>query len=138
MINIIIDGQKIQVAEGTSILEAASSVGIKIPTLCYHKALSPYGACRLCLVEIKQNGRKMVQASCQYKAEEGMVVETQSERVIKDRKIIIELLLARCPDAEEIQKLADELGVKETRIEKKNKDCILCGHCVQICEERMA
>ena len=79
----------------------------------------------------------MIQASCLYKAEEGMVVETHSERVIKDRKIMIELLLARCPDSEEIQELADELGVKETRIKKKNKDCTLCGLCVRMCQERM-
>ena len=137
MITLTIDGQKVQVEQGTSLLEAAEGIGIKIPTLCYHKALSPYGACRLCLVEISQNGRKMIQTSCLYKAEEGMVVETQSERVIKDRKIMIELLLARCPDSEEIQKLAEELGVKETRIKKKNNDCTLCGLCVRMCQEKM-
>jgi heterodisulfide reductase subunit A len=137
VITLTIDGQKVQVAEGTSLLEAAEGIGIKIPTLCYYKALSPYGACRLCLVEIIQNGRKMIQASCLYKAEEGMVIETHSERVIKDRQIMIELLLARCPDVEEIQKLADELGVKESRIKKKNKDCTLCGLCVRMCQERM-
>ncbi len=137
MITLTIDGQKIQVEEGTSLLEAAEGIGIKIPTLCYYKALSPYGSCRLCLVEITQNDRKMIQASCLYKAEEGMMVETHSERIIKDRKIMIELLLARCPDSEEIQKLADELGVQETRIKKKNKDCILCGLCVRMCQERM-
>ncbi len=137
MTTLTIDGQEIQVEEGASLLEAAEGIGIKIPTLCYYKALSPYGACRLCLVEVTQNGRKMIQASCLYKAEEGMVVETHSERVIKDRKIMIELLLARCPDAEEIQKLADELGVTETRIKKKNKDCTLCGLCVRMCQERM-
>ncbi len=137
MTTLTIDGQRVQVEEGTSLLEAAEGIGIKIPTLCYYKALSPYGACRLCLVEITQNGRKMIQASCLYKAEEGIVVETHSERVIKDRQIMIELLLARCPDSEEIQKLADELGVKETRIKKKNKDCTLCGLCVRMCQERM-
>ena len=97
MITLTIDEQKVEVKEGTSLLEAAEGIGIKIPTLCYHKALSPYGACRLCLVEITQNGRKMIQASCLYKAEEGIVVETHSERVIKDRKIMIELLLADAP-----------------------------------------
>ncbi|UCC90584.1 MAG: FAD-dependent oxidoreductase, partial [Dehalococcoidia bacterium] len=137
MITLTIDGQETRVEEGTSLLEASQKIGIKIPTLCYHKALSPYGACRLCLVEITQDSRKMIQASCLYKAEEGMVVETHTERVIKNRKIMIELLLARCPDSEEIQKLADELGVKETRIKKKNKDCTLCGLCVRMCQERM-
>jgi len=137
VITLTIDGQETQVEEGTTILEAAQQAGIKIPTLCYHKALSPYGACRLCLVEITQDGRKMIQASCLYKVEQGMVVETHSDRVIKNRKIMIELLLARCPDSGEIQRLAEELGVKETRIKKKNKDCTLCGLCVRMCQERM-
>ena len=78
MISLTIDGQKVQVAEGTSVLEAAESIGVKIPTLCYHKALSPYGACRLCLVEIEAGGRKSVQASCLYKVQEGMNVQTQT------------------------------------------------------------
>lgn len=137
MINLIINEQKVKVEERTSILEAAQSIGIQIPTLCYHKALSPFGSCRLCLVEIIQGERKMIQASCQYKAEEAMVVETSSERVLKNRKIMIELLLARCPESEEIQNLAEEYGVKETRIISKNKDCTLCGLCVRMCEERM-
>ena len=86
MITLTIDGQEVQVEEGTSLLEAAESIGIKIPTLCHHKALTPYGSCRLCLVEITQNGRKTIQTSCLYKATEGMVVETHSERVIRDRR----------------------------------------------------
>ncbi len=137
MINLTINEQKVKVKEGTTILEAAQGLGIQIPTLCYYKALSPFGSCRLCLVEIIQEERKMIQASCQYKVEEAMVIETDSERVLKNRKIMIELLMARCPDSEEIQKLADKLGVKETRLTLKNKDCTLCGLCVRMCDERM-
>jgi len=137
MISLTINDKKIEVEEGLTVLKAAEKVGIKIPTLCSHKALSPYGACRLCLVEISQNGDSIIQASCTYPALEGLVVQTDSERVIKTRKIMIELLLARCPDSEEIKNLARELGVEKTRIKPKNKDCSLCGLCVRMCHERM-
>jgi len=80
MIDLTIDGQGLRVKEGTTILQAAETTGIKIPTLCYHKALSRYGACRICLVEIRRNGRSQIQASCQYQVRPGMVVRTDSER----------------------------------------------------------
>jgi len=137
VIRLTVDGQKVEVEEGSTILEAARKAGIRIPNLCYHEALRPYGSCRVCLVEISQGNGAMIRTSCLYPALEGMVVKTDTERVIKARKIMVELLLARCPDSEEIQKLAEECGVKETRIRKKNKDCTLCGLCVRMCEERM-
>ncbi|MFC1529056.1 FAD-dependent oxidoreductase, partial [Candidatus Latescibacterota bacterium] len=137
MISLTINDKQIEIEKGSTILEAAESAGIKIPTLCYHKALSPYGACRLCMVEIFKNGGSMIQASCTYPALEGLIVQTDSERVLKTRKIMIELLLAQCPDSEEIKNLARELGVEKTRINPKNKDCTLCGLCVRMCQERM-
>jgi len=138
MISLTINDKKIEVEEGLTVLKVAEKVGIKIPTLCSHRALSPYGACRLCLVEIRQGGGPPeIQASCTYPALEGLVVQTDSDRVIKTRKIMIELLLARCPDSEEIKNLAKELGVEKTRIKPKDKDCTLCGLCVRMCEERM-
>jgi len=138
MISLTINNKKIKVEEGLTVLKAAEKAGIKIPTLCSHRALSPYGACRLCLVEIRQGeGPPEIQASCTYPAMEGLVVQTDSERVIKTRKIMIELLMARCPDSEEIKNLAKELGVEKTRIKPKDKDCTLCGLCVRMCEERM-
>ena len=137
MINLTINNKKITVEEGTTILEATGELGIKIPTLCYHKALTPYGACRLCLVEISQGDRSKIQASCLYPCQEGVSVKTDTEEVIKTRKIMIELLLARCPDSEAIREMAEELGVNESRFPKKNEDCILCGLCVRMCKERM-
>jgi heterodisulfide reductase subunit A len=137
MVTLVIDGQEVQVEEGTTVLEAAQKADIEIPTLCYHKALTPYGACRLCVVEITSGGRTVTQASCLRKAEEGMEVRTNSERIMRGRKLMIELLLARCPKSKEIQELAEELGVKETRLKKKNEDCMLCGLCVRVCHERM-
>ncbi len=137
MIELTINGKKGEFEEGKTLLECIESTGIKVPTLCYHKALTPYGACRLCVVEVTQGNRTTIQASCTYPAVDNLIVNTDTERVIKSRKIIAELLLARCPDSKEIQKIAEELGVKETRFKKKNEDCFLCGLCVRMCNQRM-
>lgn len=136
MINFTINDKKLEVEQGKTILEVALAEGITIPTLCYHKELTPYGACRLCLVEIVAGGRPGLEAACVYKITDGLEVKTDTERVIKARKIIFELLMARCPDAEKIKKLAAEYGVTSTRITLKKKDnCILCGLCVRVCSE---
>ena len=136
MINVTINDRQLQAEEGTTILEVALNEGIKIPTLCYHKELTPYGACRLCLVEIVGGGRPGLEASCIFKVTDGLEVKTDTERVQRSRKIIFELLMARCPDAEVIKKLAAEYGITGTRITLKQKeDCILCGLCVRVCAE---
>jgi heterodisulfide reductase subunit A len=138
MINMTINDKNVSIEEGSSVLKAAEKIGIRIPTLCYHKALPAYGACRLCLVEVSQDGRPpSIQTSCTYPASDGLVVRTDTERVIKTRKIMVELLLARCPDSEKVQKLAQEMGVEKPRIEIKNEDCLLCGLCVRMCSNRM-
>ena len=138
MINLTINGKKVEIEEGSTLLQATEKLGIKIPTLCYHKALQPYGACRLCLVEVSQNGGpSSIQASCTYPAQEGLAVKTDTESVIKTRKIMAELLLARCPDSEEVKRIAEEMKVGKPRIELKNEDCLLCGLCVRMCRERM-
>src|SRR3990172_5458758 len=98
MISLTIDGNVVDVEPGTTVLEAAEKLGIKIPTLCHHKALLPYGACRVCLVELEGPADSKIQASCVYPAQEGLVVKTATERVLKTRKIMLELLLARCPE----------------------------------------
>jgi heterodisulfide reductase subunit A len=137
VVTLTINGNKGEFPEGKTLLECIESTGLKVPTLCHNKALAPYGACRLCLVEVKQGTRSSIQASCTYPAIDGLSVQTDTEEVVKTRKVIVELLLARCPDSKEVQKIAAELGVTETRMEKKNDDCILCGLCVRVCKERM-
>jgi heterodisulfide reductase subunit A len=137
VIKLTINGNEHEFPEGKTLLECIEDVGLKVPTLCHHKALRPYGACRLCLVEISQNGRSKIETSCTYPALNNLVIQTDSERVIKARKAMIELQLALCPDSETIQNIAEEYGVKETRLRKKNEDCFLCGLCVRMCEERM-
>ena len=136
MVNFTINGKQLQVEEGKTVLDVALEQDITIPTLCYHKELTPYGACRLCLVEIVAGGRPGLDAACVYKVAEGLEVKTDTDRVKRARKIVFELLLARCPDAEKIKKLAGEYGVMGTRIKlKKKENCILCGLCVRVCAE---
>jgi ferredoxin len=124
------------VEHGTPVLEVAKSLGIHIPTVCYHEALKPYGACRLCIVEAIRDNRSKLVTSCNYPAEEGLVVLTDSEEVKETRKGLMELLLARCPDVPQVRQLAEEMGVKATSIKmKENQGCVLCGLCVRWCEE---
>jgi len=137
MITLTIDDKKVEVEEGTTILQAAEKLGIYIPTLCHYKSLAPYGACRVCLVEIVGSRDSWISASCVYAAQDGMVVKTDTERVLKSRRMMLELLLARCPDAPRIKEMAAEMGIEEPRFPKQNEDCILCGLCTRICAERM-
>jgi coenzyme F420-reducing hydrogenase beta subunit len=133
-----IDDKEVKANEGATILEAARKVGIDIPTLCYMSALSPFGACRICSVEITdKRGRKKLVTSCNYPVKEGLVVSTKSEKVLKTRKLLLELLLARCPKVKKIQDLAQKYGVQKSRfwIEDAEEDCILCGLCTRVCEE---
>jgi len=130
-----IDGKEVKVKEGTTLLEAAKTVGVEIPTLCYHEKLEPYGACRICSVEIKSGNRTRLVAACVYPVEEGLVVNTKSERVAKTRKMLLELMLARAPSAKKIEDLAYEYGVDKARFEKESFFCILCGLCVRYCAE---
>lgn len=137
LIPIEINGIKTEVRDGITILEAARQMDISIPTLCHHKLLSAYGACRICLVEVTQGSRSELKTSCNNVVQSGMSIQTETERVIKSRKIILELLLARSPDSEKILELAGQYGVDKTRFPKKEKNCILCGLCVRMCQERM-
>jgi len=135
MVTLTIDGREVQAEEGTTILEAARENNIYIPSLCYHEEVTPYGACRLCLVEIAKDGRQRLVASCLYQVEEGLMVKTNSERIIDNRKMIMELLLARCPNNKVIQDLARQLGVEKTSFKLEDNQCILCGLCIRVCQE---
>jgi len=130
-----IDGVSVEADEGKTLLEAARSAGISIPTLCYHPALEPFGACRLCSVEIEKRGRRRIVTACNYPAEDGLVVRTGSAEVINIRKMILELLAARCPGEERISRLAREYGVLQPRFKLEAERCMLCGLCTRVCEE---
>jgi len=135
MIKLTIDDQSVQVPTDYTLLQAAREHGIHIPTLCYHEALLPYGACRLCLVELSTpRGGKLV-PSCTYPCEEGLSVRTHSDMVIGARRAVIELLLATAGHLPAVRALADELGVQAPYVTLVEDDCILCGLCVRACRE---
>ncbi len=137
MVKITINNKPIKVKEGTTILEAAKKLGIEIPTLCLHGSMEPYGACRVCTVEVRSGKWSKLQTACTYPVWEGLEVLTDSERAVKARKFIAELLLARCPNSKEIRDLAAKLGVKKSRFKtlEPEEKCILCGLCVRTCKE---
>ena len=137
MLKLVLDGKEIMAEPGATILEVARKNSIPIPALCYHPALEEYGACRLCTVEVVARGRKRLVTSCNYPVQDGIEVYTNSEEVRKARKLILELLLARCPNVELIQNLAAQYGVERPRFLLEDENCILCGLCTRICKERM-
>lgn len=137
MVTLNINGVEVTVEDGTTVLEAARFLGFPIPTLCQMEGLSPYGACRLCVVEIGQEPKSRLVTSCTYRAEEGLIVRTASSRVMKARMMILELLLASCPQSKVIQDLAAKFQVRQQRFRQEHEDCILCGLCVRMCEEQM-
>lgn len=136
-VNIKINGKSIKAQEGWNVLQAALKNGIEIPNLCYNEQLEPYGACRFCMVEITAGTRKRLVASCCYLVEEGLIVETETPRVVQIRKMLVELMMARSPAGEHV-KIAEKYGIKSTRfptIGQQEFPCTLCGLCVRYCDE---
>ncbi|MBW2261000.1 MAG: (2Fe-2S)-binding protein [Deltaproteobacteria bacterium] len=134
-----VDGRRVEAELESPLLPALLREGFDIPTLCYHEAVSPYGACRLCLVEINQKGWDddwwKLTTSCNFPVLDGLTVRTDSEKVKKHRKLVIELIMARCPGSREVRDVAERLGVMDVRLRKQDEDCILCGLCARVCDE---
>ncbi len=137
MITLEINGVIATVENGTTVLEATRDLGFPIPTLCHMDGLSPYGACRLCVVETGEGARAKLVSSCTYPAEEGLKVRTASNRVLRARRMVLELLLASCPQSKVVQDLAAEYGLRRQRFKQEHEDCFLCGLCVRMCKEQM-
>ena len=137
MSTLTIDGQEVHAEEGQTILEVAKENGIEIPTLCHHPLLEPYGACRLCTVEVIRRGWSKLETACTHPAWDGLEVKTRSPAVIEARKVIMGLFLSRCPNVPIIQDLAREYGVTEPPfpVDDPDEKCILCGLCVRTCHE---
>ena len=123
MVHLTINNKPVSVPEGTTLLEAARSVGIEVPNLCYMKNVHQYGSCRICVVEVE--GMRNLQASCITKVREGMVVQTNSAKVRRHRKVLYELMLSNhakdclsCSRNQscELQALGEKLGVTECRL----------------------
>ncbi len=134
-LQIQIDGRDVTARAGATILEAAQSVGISIPTLCHHQQLEPYGGCRICSVEIDSRGRTSVVAACLHPVEQDLVVRTKTNKLDRIRKSLLEMMLAHAPDSEQLQALAEEYGADKNRFEKEASFCIHCGLCVRYCAE---
>jgi bidirectional [NiFe] hydrogenase diaphorase subunit len=130
-----IDGKEVEVTEGTTVLEAARSADISIPTLCFLENLEPYGGCRICTIEAEVHGWTKLVAACLYPVEQDLIVRTRSEKVDKIRKMILEFLLAHAPNSPQMLELAEEYGADKDRFEKEPSFCILCGLCVRYCAE---
>lgn len=137
MISLKINNLDVKAEEGWTVLDAAKFYGLEIPTLCYNEGLSAFGSCRLCLVEIGEGPKAKLASSCTYPVEEGLVVKTDTKRVLEARRMMIELMLSTAPGSKVIQDLASKFGVKQVRFEIRNEECILCGLCVRMCAEQM-
>ena len=134
-VTLTIDGAKLRAIQGTSVLDVALEYGICIPHLCHMPGLNAIGACRICIVEVVRHGRSKVTASCTLEAEEGMIILAHSEKIMKARRNIAEMLVAEAPNSRAIQDVAVRCGVKNVRYPFENRDCVLCGKCVRACSE---
>jgi len=137
VVTFVLDGQTVTAEEGWTILDAAKYYGVDIPTLCYVEGLSPYSACRICVVELIRGKKSRLVASCSCPVEEGVEIRTKSPRVINARKMLIELMLASTPNSRLLQCLASEYGVTKIRFRPEDRRCILCGLCIRMCDEQM-
>jgi NADH dehydrogenase/NADH:ubiquinone oxidoreductase subunit G len=138
LVKTIIDGQELQVERDTWALDACRRLGKEIPTLCHHPALEPYGACRLCVVEVRKGGKgPWLATSCDLPIREGLEIRTDTEAVHRARRTAMELLLAEAPAAPALRDMAERLGVEESRFAPRQPDnrCILCGLCVRACRD---
>jgi NADH dehydrogenase/NADH:ubiquinone oxidoreductase subunit G len=152
MPKLIVDGQKITADDGTTILEAARDAGMDIPTICWHEATTSNALCRICVVEVE--GQRLLQPACIVKAADGMKVQTKSERVIRARRTILEMLASSVDlsDSPEILVMMEEYSASaerfpeagRRRVEVKDDNpmyirdyakCVLCWRCVQVCAE---
>ncbi|NOZ87654.1 MAG: 2Fe-2S iron-sulfur cluster binding domain-containing protein [Deltaproteobacteria bacterium] len=135
-VTIKINGHEVKAEKGEPILGPIRAQGIDIPTLCHMDGVEPYGACRLCMVEVGKGDRAKLVTSCNFPAREGLEIQTDTERVHRDRAMLAELLLARSPGVKKVQELAVSLGVKKARFKTMEPtECLLCGLCVRVCNE---
>jgi NADH dehydrogenase/NADH:ubiquinone oxidoreductase subunit G len=140
MPEVTINGRAFEASPGTSLLQAIRQAGESLPTLCHWEGLPAYGACRLCLVEVEQPGSsdRAVVAACSYPVAEGLVVDTRGPQATAVRQMMLEFMLARCPNSVTIQQMAAEYGLSQTRFpinDNADELCILCGLCVRVCRD---
>jgi bidirectional [NiFe] hydrogenase diaphorase subunit len=137
---VTIDGVVVEVGEGATILDAARKAEIWIPTLCYNPAVTALAVCRLCMVELDRGRWKQLVTACNYPVRRDIIVSVSSERAVRARRGVMELLLARAPESEQLKELAERMGIDGTpypKVTESQRNCILCGLCTSVCEEVM-
>jgi len=135
---VTIDGNRVEVEQGATILDAAEKAGVWVPTLCHHPAVSSPATCRLCMVELDRGDWRQLVTACNYPVRRDIVVYVSSDRAVQARRGVMELLLARAPENEQLKALARRMGVEGTpypTVTSSQRDCILCGLCTAVCEE---
>jgi bidirectional [NiFe] hydrogenase diaphorase subunit len=132
---ILINGKEVTAEPEQTIVEVARRNDVFIPTLCHVPALEPAAMCRVCTVEITERGRTRLVTACNYPLRGDAEIQTESELVRQGRKLIIELLYARCPDSSALRALAERYGARLDRFAPETKECIMCGLCARVCEQ---
>ena len=138
MPTVTIDNIDVQVEQGATILDAANKAGVWIPTLCFHPAVEPQAACRICMVELDRGQWKQLVTACNYPVRGDITVSVSSENAVKARRGVMEFILARAPDNEQLKTIAQRMGVDSTpwpTVTVAQRDCILCGLCTAVCDE---
>jgi len=140
MPRLTIDGRTVDVPRGTTLLQAAKLLDIRIPTLCYHPLIKPFAACRLCVVEVKHEWGDELVPSCHATCRDGMVVNASNAHVLDARRLVLELMLARWPNVPILREYAAELELGRPRftsplVDAREDACVLCGLCVRACDE---
>jgi len=131
-------GRVIEADEGANLLPVLLAHGFEVPHLCHHDAVEPYGACRLCLVEVEKRGKRKLTTACNYPVKDGIRVFLDTEKVVRNRAMVLELTLANSPTPRALRTLAAEHGVALTDVRfprDEENTCILCGLCTRICEK---
>ncbi|WP_037372227.1 2Fe-2S iron-sulfur cluster-binding protein [Anaerovorax odorimutans] len=136
-VKVIINGKECIAEKGELLMDIASRNGIYIPHLCHHESLRGQATCRICIVEVMENGKKKIVTSCIFPVVRDIVVETNTEDIINMRKTLFSLLMAEVPGNETIRSMAEEYGIRENLrfYKSRGNECILCGLCVKACEE---
>ncbi|RME28025.1 MAG: ferredoxin, partial [Deltaproteobacteria bacterium] len=137
MVRIKVQGNTYTAEAGGSLLDTLLELGYEVPHLCHHEAVEPYGACRLCLVEVKKGRKQRLTTACNYPVMEGIEVFLDTDKVVRNRQMVLRLLLAQAPAAEAVKRLAREYGVTDTPfpVTDPDNECINCGLCARVCRE---
>lgn len=142
MVELLVNDTAYPAEIGESVLQVLRREGFDIPTLCYHEALKPFGACRLCMIEVTAGGRPGITASCSLPVSEGLSIKVDTPEVVRMRKVLLEMYLGEAPGSRQIRGLAEKYGVTETRFTRADLSasgdrCVLCGLCVRVCNEAL-